>query len=101
MNLHVQGLIKEYGIVEQHESDDEEKGAAGEQAGQPPSGQSAPTTAEEREAAVAAAAHLAAATPEVRPAGYRSLYEFMGICCRDCRQLMKRAQPTLARAAPC
>lgn len=63
----VQGLIKEYGIVEQHESDDEEKAgpAEGTVYSQAPPGQSAPTTAEEREAAAAAAAHLAAATPEV------------------------------------
>lgn len=63
----VQGLIKEYGIVEQHESDDEDKAgpAEGTVFTQPPPGQSAPTTAEEREAAAAAAAHLAAATPEV------------------------------------
>lgn len=31
MPLPVQGLIKEYGLVEQHESDDEDKAAPGEQ----------------------------------------------------------------------
>jgi hypothetical protein len=70
-----QGLIKEYGIVEQHESDDEEKAgpAEGTVYSQAPPGQSAPTTAEEREAAAAAAAHLAAATPEVwQPASLSS-----------------------------
>lgn len=69
--LPMQGLIKEYGIVEQHESDDEDKPLTAEQQqqqhqqGPPLPGQSAPTTAEEREAAAAAAANLAAATPEV------------------------------------